>query len=300
VTTSSSATFPGWTREFLAALDRLSIAAPRSPRSQLAGPVLSRDVGRALEFADYRAYTPGDDPKLVDWRAYARLDRLYLKQYREERARTISILLDVSASLDWGETGVHKGWYARQLTAALAWIALGRLERIQVLLLRGNGAERVAAPLARGGIAPLFAALGDTHEDGPLTLPVAVNSALAQLRGQGPIVLLSDLYDTEWSTALQSIAARDQGGYVLQVLGPDEWDPPLGDEVELQDSETGELRQTRFGPAERSRYRERLLRFVDDIATTSRKLGLTHVALNTADSVADTLLKRLPAAGILR
>src|SRR5258708_464444 len=127
------ANFPGWSRGLQAALDRLSIAAPRSPRSQLAGPVLSRDVGRALEFADYRAYTPGDDPKLVDWRAYARLDRLYLKQYREERARTISVLVDASASLDWGDGDSHKGLYARRIAAALAWIALGRLERVQIL-----------------------------------------------------------------------------------------------------------------------------------------------------------------------
>src|SRR3954451_17563050 len=99
----SGAAFPAWERGLVAALDRLSIGAFRAPRGQLAGPVLSRDVGRALEFADYRAYTPGDDPKLVDWRAYARLDRLYLKQYREERARTVSVLVDVSSSLDFGD-----------------------------------------------------------------------------------------------------------------------------------------------------------------------------------------------------
>jgi uncharacterized protein (DUF58 family) len=257
-------------------------------------------VGRALEFADYRAYTPGDDPKLVDWRAYARLDRLYLKQYREERARTIALLLDGSASLDWGDASVHKGWYARQLAAALAWIALGRLERLAVYVLRGERAEQLATPVGRQGMATLFTALGETREEGSLSLRLAVDSALGQLRGQGPIVLLSDLFDPDWSSALQAIAARDQGGYVLQVLGPDEWDPPLGDEVELQDSETGELRQTRFGPTERSDYRQRLHAFVEAIASSSRRLGLTHVALNTASPVSDTVLKRLPAAGVLR
>jgi hypothetical protein len=158
----------------------------------------------------------------------------------------------------------------------------------------------MAAPVRRHGIAALFTALGETREQGPLSLHAAVDSAIAQLRGQGPIVLLSDLLDSDWSGALHAIAARDQGGYVLQVLGPDEWDPPLGDEVELQDSETGELRQTRFGPAERSEYQHRLRTFVGAISTTCQRIGLTHVVLNTASPLSETVLKRLPSAGVLR
>jgi uncharacterized protein (DUF58 family) len=284
----------------MAAMDRLAIASLRSPRGQLAGPVLSRELGRALEFADYRAYAPGDDPKLVDWRAYNRLDRLYLKQYREERARTIGVLIDASASLDWGEAEAHKGGYARRLAASLAWIALGHLERVQLFVLRNDGAELVPAPVGRPGAAALFNALGALREEGPMRLTAAVGSALRQMRGQGPIFLLSDLFDAEWQPALQAIAARDQGGVILQVLSPDEWDPPLGDEVELEDSETGELRQTRFGPSELSEYRQRLAGFVAEVADLSRRLGVRHIALDTGEPLADAVLKRLPAAGVLQ
>jgi uncharacterized protein (DUF58 family) len=296
----SGAPFPGWSHGLQAALDRLTIAALRSPRGQLAGPVLSRELGRALEFADYRAYAPGDDPKLVDWRAYNRLDRLYLKQYREERARTISVLVDASASLDWGEGEAHKGSYARRLAAALAWIALGRLERAQLFVLRNDGAERLPAPVGRSGTATLFTALGALREEGSLSLGPAVRAALRNARGQGPVFLVSDFFDAEWPSALQAIAARNQGGVVVQVLGPDEWDPPLGDEVELEDSETGELRQTRFGPSELVEYRHRLSTFVAEVADLSRRLGLRHVALDTGEPFADAVLKRLPAAGILQ
>jgi uncharacterized protein (DUF58 family) len=291
--------FPGWSRGLQAALDRLSIAAPRPATGQRAGAVVSRSLGRALEFADYRAYTPGDDPKLVDWRAYNRLDRLYLKQFREERARTITLLIDASASLDWGAGPHHKGSYARQLAAALAWIGLGHTERVQTFVLQGESAHQLATPPGRAGVVSLFRALEQVREQDRLSLVASVRAALAQLRGSGPLFLITDLLDCEWPSVLRALAQREQNDAILQVLAPDEWDPPLGDEVELQDSESGELRQTRFGPAERSEYRARLERFLLDIGHTSRRLGLRHVAINTAVPLADTLLKRLPAAGIL-
>jgi uncharacterized protein (DUF58 family) len=292
--------FPGWSRGLQAALDRLSIAAPRPAVGQRAGPVLSRSLGRALEFADYRAYTPGDDPKLVDWRAYNRLDRLYLKQYREERSRTIGVLVDTSASLDWGDGAHHKGLYARQLAAALAWIGLGHAERLQVFALHDATASALPAPSVRAAAVPLFRALEHVQERGRLRIGPAVRDALRQLRGTGPVFLISDLLDADWSAALRELAPREQGDVILQVLAPEEWDPPLGDEVELQDSESGELRQTRFGPRELAAYRSRLESFLADIGAGCRRVGVRHVAITTAAPLADTLVKTLPAAGILQ
>jgi uncharacterized protein (DUF58 family) len=291
---------PGWSRGVQAALDRLSIAAPRAAHGQRAGPVVSRALGRALEFADYRAYVAGDDPKLVDWRAYNRLDRLYLKQFHEERSRTIGLLVDASASLDWGEGDAHKGLYARRLTAALAWIALGRMERVQTFALRGAAAEPLPVPTGRSAILTLFQGLHAVHEEGPVHLTDAVTHALRQLRGHGPVFLVSDLLDAEWLSVLRLLAAREQHDVLLQILAPDEWDPPLGDEVELQDSESGELRQTRFGPAERHAYRSRLEAFIGDIGQSARRLNLRHVAINTVDPVEDTLLRTLPSVGVLQ
>jgi uncharacterized protein (DUF58 family) len=291
--------FPAWSRGLQAALDRLSIAAPRAAQGQRAGPVVSRSLGRALEFADYRAYSPGDDPKLVDWRAYNRLDRLYLKQYREERARTIVLLIDGSASLDWGEAGEHKGAYARNLAAALAWIAAAHLEALQVFVLRGERAFALQAPPGRSGIASLFRGLEAEREYDRLSLSAAVSHALKQLRGEGPLFLITDLFDADWLATLQLLSARQQPDVVLQILAPDEWDPPLGDEVELQDSETGELRQTRLGPSEIRDYHARLADFIDAIHQTSGRLGLRHVPIDTATPLRDTLLKTLTSAGIL-
>jgi uncharacterized protein (DUF58 family) len=292
--------FPGWSRGLQAALDRLSIAAPHAAHGQRAGPILSRSLGRALEFADYRAYSPGDDPGLVDWRAYNRLDRLYLKQFREERARTITLLVDGSASLDWGQAEQHKGLYARSLAAALAWIAAAHLERLQVFILRGECATPLPAPAGRAGTASLFRGLGAQHERDALALRASVDHALEQSRGDGPLFLITDLLDADWHAALRLLGARQQHDVLLQVLAPDEWQPPLADEVELQDSETGELRQTRFGPAEIGDYQARLAAFLRDVHAACGRLALRHVPINTATALQDTLLKTLVQAGVLR
>src|SRR5438874_9533722 len=88
--------FPDWPPGFAEALEQLALAARRPASALQPGAVRSRARGRALEFADHRPYSPGDDPRLVDWRAYSRLDRLYLKQFLEERSRTLTLLLDAS------------------------------------------------------------------------------------------------------------------------------------------------------------------------------------------------------------
>ena len=112
--------FPGWPPSFQAAMERLAIAGRQPARGQHAGAVRSRARGRALEFADYRPYTPGDDPKLVDWRAYSRLDRLYLKQFEEERARDLTLLVDASASMGSGRRRCPQG-SVRPAAGRCAW-----------------------------------------------------------------------------------------------------------------------------------------------------------------------------------
>ena len=289
--------FPDWSPAFRGALEQMALATRRPARGRQAGDVRSAARGRALEFADYRPYAPGDDPKLVDWRAYARLGRLYLKQFEEERVRRLTVLVDVSASLDWGEGPTHKGRYARELAAALAWIALSRGEVVCGYLLRDGAAEPLPGATSRSGSTAFLRRLGEVVEGGATDLAVAV-AAARPAAAEGPIVLISDLLDPTWPAALEALAASREGA-VLQVLAPAEWDPPLGDEVELEDAETGELRATRLGPAELAAYRARLDAFLAEVRAGCRRLGLLRAAVNSGAPLPGTVLRDLPAAGVL-
>lgn len=289
--------FPALSPALQSALDRLTIARRGPARSPHAGANRSLARGRALEFADYRPYTPGDDPRLVDWRAYARLDRLYLKQFDEERARTLTLLLDASGSLDFGDGEAHKGLFARRLAAALAWVSLGRHEPVLSYLLGAGSAEALPPANARSDALALFARLAGVTEAGPTDLAESVRKALAGRR-PGPTLLVGDLLDSSWPVALECLAGTGEGA-VIQILAPAEWAPELGEEVELEDAETGERLATRLGPVELAEYHRRLSAFLAEVRARCASLGLLHVALDTGSSLADVLLRQLPAAGLL-
>jgi uncharacterized protein (DUF58 family) len=293
---------PGWTPQFASALQRLAIPHRQRARGLRYGDVRAAARGRALEFADHRPYLPGDEPRLVDWRAYARSGRLFLKQYEEERARTVTILLDVSASMNWGDedeagSDTHKGRYARKLAAAIIWIAVSRHDTVAVYLLREGRSHRL--PLVQGatGAGACFRYLAAAVEEGRTGLASAVREALATVP-RGPTLLVSDFLEAGWPEALGEISSSGEAT-AIQILAPTEWSPPLGEEVELLDAENGDTLITRLGTRELSEYAVRLEEFLTSIEAECGRLGVAHVALNSATQLQDTLFRKLPAAGIL-
>lgn len=140
---------PLFDEAFLRKLEGLDIAARRLKAGVLRGERRSVKRGQSVEFADYRDYTPGDDLRRVDWHAYARFERAFLKLYHEEEDRTVHILVDDSPSMDWGDGDRHKLTYARRAAAALGYIALAGLDRLAVGTVGAALGRR--SPAYRGG-----------------------------------------------------------------------------------------------------------------------------------------------------
>ena len=144
-----------FTPEFLHKLEALGLAT----RQSLAGPGIgarrSPGLGMSVEFSDFRNYAPGDDYRRIDWNAYARLERLFLRLYRAEENLTVSLLLDNSRSMAWGEP--PKFDLACRLAGALSYLALVRYDRVGVFPLGGD----VRAPATgRGRPGPYLAGMG--------------------------------------------------------------------------------------------------------------------------------------------
>ena len=144
------------TPELLRRLEQLQLLAARRAKSSARGERRSRARGQSVEFADYRNYVPGDDFRYIDWNLYGRLDRLFLKLYEEERELPVRIFLDASESMTFGEP--RKFDFARQVAAAIGYVALSGFDRVSVIPFpgiaegQGNAASRNAELAARGGL----------------------------------------------------------------------------------------------------------------------------------------------------
>src|SRR5438046_4059561 len=119
----------------------MAMAGRRVPSGRAAGQWRSRASGSSVEFSDYRTYAPGDEFRRIDWNAYARLERLFVRLYRAEEDLALTVLLDTSASMAWGSP-TTKARLAAQLAGALAFIALQSGDRVEITTCRDAGVAR--------------------------------------------------------------------------------------------------------------------------------------------------------------
>src|SRR6059058_3552805 len=163
------------TPELLRRLEQFQLLARRRAKSSLKGERRSKARGQSVEFADYRNYVSGDDFRYLDWNLYGRLDRLFLKLYEEERELPVTVFLDASESMTFGEP--RKFDFARQVAAAVGYVALSGFDRVSVIAFpgldatttRGNGNGHDAAA---------------AQEPVNLSLEMAARGGLRSVRGK--------------------------------------------------------------------------------------------------------------------
>jgi uncharacterized protein (DUF58 family) len=124
---------------FVRVLESLMLAGRRVPAGQTVGQWRSRSTGSSIEFADYRTYAPGDDYRRIDWNAYARLERLFLRLYRAEENLALRVFLDTSTSMAWGRPSKLR--LAARLAGALSFVGLRNDDRVTVATLRSSAAQ---------------------------------------------------------------------------------------------------------------------------------------------------------------
>jgi uncharacterized protein (DUF58 family) len=236
----------------LAALGRIEIVARWIVDGFLAGLHRSPRKGFSVEFAEYRAYQSGDDPRYVDWKIAARSDRWVVRQYEEETNLRSTIVLDVSKSMDW--SGARMGGprespaadrltklaYAERLTAALALLLLR--QRDAVGLIRFDEKVRSAVPprARQGQWRRVIAALEEPGTGKASSAPEALSQAARLISRRGMIVLISDLLmdmpDVE--RAMRGLRAAGHDVTVLHVMDPAERELPSSGEALFIDPES--------------------------------------------------------------
>jgi len=267
----------------LSAVADLELVSKRVVDGTIAGLHRSPFHGYSAEFSQYRHYRPGDDLKYVDWKLFARTDRLYTKQFRETTNLLAQIALDASASMDYsGAPGVTKFQYARLLAAALAHLVSRQGDAVG--LVTYADAIRQFLP-SRGGQAHLRAlllALGRAEPSGGTNTAAALARTIDLLKRRGLLVVVSDLYDEDEAVerAIMRAAHIGHETIVIHVLTREEVSLPFRGDVEIEDPETGR-RVMSNGAASARAYRAAFSAFLERWRERCATHGVDYVRVFT-------------------
>lgn len=281
-----------FTPEFLAQLERLSLASRQTFRGRVKGERRSPRKGQSVEFSDYRPYGVGDDLRYVDWNIYGRLDRLHVKLFVDEEDLCLHLLVDASNSMNFGQP--TKLAYAARLAAAIGFVGLVNLERVGVGVLREKVSEGWPPVRGRNQFVALANFLGALKSGGATSLNEGLANYAMRVREPGLVVLVSDLLDPNgFETGLRALLERRFEVHVIHLLAAEEVNPTLGGDLRLHDSETGEVRElTVDGEALRA-YRQRLHDFLERAESFCRTHEVGYRRVSTDAPFEDFVLAHL-------
>lgn len=269
--------------EVLAGLGNLRLAARVAVEGTLLGLHRSAQFGFSQEFAEYRAYAQGDDPRFIDWNVYARSDRTVVKRFLGETSSHLMLLLDASASMAFGTTRLGKLGYAQLLAASLAYLASRQHDAVGLAVFD----ERVRAfvpPSTRSG---QLEALLHTLEAARAAHRTDYQAPLEHWRAQharrGMVALLSDFYvePAALIERVRPLAWQGSDVMLLQILDPTERAPRLAGATLLEDMESGERIQISAEFARQS-YPARMQRHIEALQQAALAAGMQHRLLDTA------------------
>jgi uncharacterized protein (DUF58 family) len=229
--------------DFLTRLEYLSIVSKRVFRGQLLAQRRTMQMGSGIEFSDHREYTYGDDLRYLDWNIYARHGDLLLKRFQEEQDLHVYLMLDCSRSMAFGTPS--KFDLARQLVAALAYIALADLDRIAILACADGIVAELPVTRGKARILSIMQFLEQLPTSGSDTdLCRAAQGLVHRGARTGMAVVVSDLFDEHgFQKCLDLLRYRRFDTHVIQLHHPEEADPKLLGDADLVDVETNTMRR---------------------------------------------------------
>lgn len=323
-----------------AKIDRLDVLSRKIFAGKLPGERRSKRRGRSVEFDDFRNYTAGDDLRHIDWNVYARLDRLFIKLFREEEDLAVHVVVDASASMQTGGSdgageessegkadGISKIVYAHRAAMALAYIGLVNQNRVvaatfgaggsggalkQLAPLRGRNSVQRVASFFLDSLRAASESL-TTASTSPVSLAESLRQAAIHRSGRGVMVVLSDFLTPDGLSSLEpamnALAAAGSTAFdthLLQILTPAEIDPSrqasfgLIGDLRLTDVESLRTTEVTVSPGLLACYKRRLAAYNDGLRHMARSRGLSYSLVPTDTPVEALLLDSLRRGGILR
>ena len=260
----------------------------------LAGLHRSPFKGWSVEFAEHRQYMPGDDPKTIDWKVFARTERMYVKQYEEENNLSCFILLDASGSMGYGGQGTTKLAYGATLAASLAWLAMKQRDQVGFAAFDSSLREYLPCRGGKGHLRNILRVLESLAATGRTDFEAPLDRVAEMLRRRGMVIVISDFLepDAPILRAMRHLRFRRHDMLVFQVLDPHEVEFPFEYLSTFEDMETGE--RVLLAPQEfRKRYRQRFDAFASRLRAQVEAEGMDFAMMTTATPLDQALFSYL-------
>ncbi len=302
-------------------LDPLDLASRKVFAGKLKGERRSKKRGQSVEFADHRPYVVGDDLRHIDWNLFGRLDRLFLKLFLEEEDLAMHVVMDASESSDCGEPS--KYLFMQRTAMALGYVGLVNLNRVACTSMAGARIAKPGAEEAEGESEPAgigageIAAIRDlrgrrrTHDlarficsvqpSGPLLFRQAAERIALTRRGKGVMVILSDfMFKDGYEDGLRMLVGHGYDVFAIQVLSPQEIDPPLTGDLKLRDVEDGDLTEVTISAPLIKKYKENLAAYNGQLRDFCARREISYLSVRSDTAIDTLLLDYLRRRGLVR
>jgi uncharacterized protein (DUF58 family) len=285
-------------------LSQLDVASRKIFAGKLKGERRSKKKGESVEFADHRGYVSGDDLRHIDWNLFARLDQLFLKLFLEEEDLSLHIVLDCSGSQDTGEP--NKFFFMQQLAMALGYIGLVNLNRVGLSAIGGatageGGLTALRDLRGRRRVQDLSRFLCTLEPSGTAPITEGAKRIALTRRGKGVMVFISDFFIKEgYEAALRMLVGHGYDLFAIQVLSPQEMDPPIAGDLRLKDVEDGDLAEVTISAPLLKRYKANLNAYCNHLHEFCAQRDIVHMTIKSDTPVDSFVMDYLRRRGLLR
>jgi uncharacterized protein (DUF58 family) len=278
---------------FLDELRELDFVISKKVSSVFAGGRPSVKHGRGIEVIDYREYIPGDDFRLIDWKVYARSEKLYIRRFEEEKELTIHLLVDSSLSMGFKTGRLSKFDYAGSIAAGFGYISVNNHEKFALALFSSAIREITQPRKSQNHLFNVMQLLNTVELKGSTNLGVCASQYTKLIKTKSFTIIISDFLE-ELDTVKEGIyrlAKQSKEMMLIQVLDP--WELELGwkDDVKFQDMETGEVKRTYLSPGFKRDYTRSITEHNSKIQSICHDLGVEFVSVTTDTPLFDSFVK---------
>lgn len=279
----------------LARFGRLELIARLVVEGVMSGLHKSPFKGFSVEFAEHRQYGPGDEIRHIDWRAFGKSDRYYVKEYEEETNLKAYLVVDSSGSMGYAGGTVSKFEYARRLAASLAYMMISQRDAVGLVTFDDAVRAMIPAKSAPGHFSVLCKTLEDARTGGETPLSGILHTLAERIKRRGLVVIISDGFDQvdELTAALGHLRHRRHEVLFLHTLAPEEEEFPFRRPSRFRNLERID-QQLRVDPVSlRAAYLERFNAFCETLKERARAMDADYHRASTAVTVEKTLLDYL-------